>query len=123
LSRPLKEPTNAGLSIKAPTRFGEPLRTLDRLAQKRPRSGARLDQTQEDADRRRLPRSIRTHEPDHNTVGNLERKVVHRNELPEAPGQPICGQRAPDSLRAVDVISADFLRVGEVGVLEPVLCR
>jgi hypothetical protein len=70
-----------------------------------------------------FPRSIRTHGPDHNTVGNLEREVVHRNEIPEAPGQPICGQRAHGSVRAVDVISADFFRVEEGGVLEPVLCR
>ena len=82
---------------------GESLRMLDRLAQNRPRSAARLDQTQEDADRRRLPRSIRTHEPDHNTVGNLEREVVHRNEIPEAPGQPICGQCAHGCVWAVDV--------------------
>ena len=66
---------------------GEPLRMLDRLAQNRPRSAARFDQTEgrgsvvdfpEPFGPRIRPRS----------VGNLERQVVHRNEIPEAPNQP-----------------------------------
>jgi hypothetical protein len=53
-------------------------------------------------------------------VGNLERKVVHRNEIPEAPRQPIRGQRPHRSARAADIIPADFLPVEEAGLLEPV---
>jgi hypothetical protein len=69
---------------------GEAFRILNRLAQNRPRTSARLDQTEQDADRRRLPRAVRAHKTDHAADRNLERQVVHRHEIPEAPSQPVC---------------------------------
>jgi hypothetical protein len=91
--RPTSGPAGAPASAQP---VGPPQGTA--RASTQPRGSGALSTFARIADRRRLSRSIWTHEPDHNPVGNHEREVVYRNEIPEAPGQPICGQRAHGSV-------------------------
>jgi hypothetical protein len=79
----------------------ESLRLPNRHTEHGACSARSRDQTQQHANRRRLARPVRAHEPNHTTSGNIERQIVHRNKVTESPRQTIRSEsphHAPDHI-------------------------